>query len=172
VGLGFVVWGGLGFMGMRLKLLKSGLCLLIKTYYKYDFIVFNKRRCQDGDYSDKNIPNWPNTIVKNGFIRQLSRNPFNELYDKGLIDVPFGTWDWPIKYSTPERVFIEYLATLSMSEEVKAALLMMEAAFNFRPALVQEFLMNCKQVKAKRLFLWMAKKDNHNWYKYIDQKKI
>jgi hypothetical protein len=123
-------------------------------------------------YSDKNIPNWPNTIVKNGFIRQLSRNPFNELYDKGLIDVPFGNWDWPIKYSTPERAFIEYLATLSMSEEVKAALLMIEVAFNFRPALVQELLMNCKQIKAKRLFLWMAKKNNHKWYKYIDQKKI
>jgi hypothetical protein len=67
---------------MLIKLLKSGLCLLIKTYYKYDFIVFNKRRCQDGDYSDKNIPNWPNTIVKNGFIRQLSRNPLKDHFIK------------------------------------------------------------------------------------------
>ena len=123
-------------------------------------------------YSDNKFPNWPNSIVKNGFMRQLSRNPFPEYYDNGLIDIPFGTWDWPIKYSSPERAFIEYFSTLSSKEEIEIALLMMESAFNFRPELIQDLLMNCKQVKAKRLFLWMGKKINHNWYDYIDQKRI
>jgi len=142
------------------------------NYHGYQEFVDFKEKETILIYSDKKFPEWLNTIIKNGLITQLSHNPFNDFYTVGLIDVPFGTWDWPIKYSTPERAFIEYLVSLSTSEEIQAALLMLEAAFNFRPELVQDLLMNCKQVKAKRLFLWMAKKTNHNWYKYIDQKKI
>ena len=142
------------------------------NYHGYQQFVDFKEKETILIYSDKKFPDWPNTIIKNGLIKQLSRNPFHDFYDGGLMDVPFGTWDWPIKYSTPERAFIEFLASLSMSEEIKVGLLMMESAFSFRPELVQDLLINCNQVKAKRLFFWMAKKNNHHWYKYIDQKKI
>jgi hypothetical protein len=48
----------------------------------------------------------------------------------------------------------------------------MEGLTTIRPAAVQELLENCKSVKVKRLFLFLAEKAEHSWFKYIDTQKI
>ena len=57
----------------------------------------------------------------------MPRDPFNKS-ETGLEEVPFGTWDWPIPYSSPERAFLELTSTLTLAEEIQNAELMLEGA--------------------------------------------
>ena len=122
-------------------------------------------------YCDKNIPKWVNALdIKQEFV-DMPRNPFNTS-ETGIEQIPFGTWDWPIPYSSPERAFLELTSTMNTAEEIRSAGLMLEGAANLRPALLQKLLEECLQVKAKRLFLWLAREQNHTWYPHIDKSNI
>ena len=48
----------------------------------------------------------------------------------------------------------------------------MEGLNNLRPKQVQELLEACTSIKVKRLFLYMAEKARHDWFKYIDLEGI
>ena len=48
----------------------------------------------------------------------------------------------------------------------------LEGLSNLRPKVLQELLEKCKSIKAKRLFLFMAYKANHQWLDYVDQTRI
>jgi len=122
-------------------------------------------------YSDRALPPWLGHIDGNITYSELPRNPFRDSVI-GITEVPFGTWDWPIPFSTPERAYLEMLSTVSKVEHIQGALLMMESAAGFRPDLVQTLLKECNQVKAKRLFLWMAREQNHDWYRHINRARL
>lgn len=81
----------------------------------------------------------------------MPRNLFNTSAT-GIEEVPFGTWDWPIRYSSHERAFLELTSTVTTAEDIQQTGLMLECAANLRPALLQKLLEECRQVKAKRLF--------------------
>lgn len=118
-------------------------------------------------YSPHSLPSWVTRInIYPGFIL-MRRNPFDDS-TLGLIDVPFGTWDWPIKYSTPERAFIESASTIEAEEDIVRAVEMLEGAANLRPRVIQTLLEACSSIKGKRLFLWLARNANHSWYQHID----
>jgi hypothetical protein len=102
---------------------------------------------------------------------EMVRNPFRDL-ELGVEDVPFGTWDWPIRYASPERAFLELTSTVSSAEEIRQAQFMMEGAANLKPTLLQSLLQECRQVKTKRLLLWIAREQGHPWYRHIDPAKI
>jgi hypothetical protein len=48
----------------------------------------------------------------------------------------------------------------------------MESLSALQPELVQELLEQCRSIKAKRLFLFLADKAGHSWFKYLDISKI
>ena len=122
-------------------------------------------------YSDKSLPGWINDVQDMSGLIAMKRSPFTD-FELGIEDVPFGTWDWPVRYASPERAFLELTSTASSAEEIGRVLLMMEGAANLRPGLLQSLLSQCRQVKAKRLFLWVAREQGHSWYRHIDQAKI
>ena len=122
-------------------------------------------------YGDKPLPGWINDVQDMSRLIAMKRSPFTD-FELGTEDVPFGTWDWPVRYAVPERAFLELTSTASSEEDIGRARLMMEGAGNLRPGLLQSLLSQCRQVKAKRLFLWMAREQGHSWYKHIDQAKI
>ena len=43
---------------------------------------------------------------------------------------------------------------------------------NLSPQQVQDLLEQCTSIKVKRLFLYMAEKSNHDWFKYVETEKI
>jgi len=122
-------------------------------------------------YSSVRIPSWVDTVSNVSFT-QIHRSPFPDRLKLGLEDIPFGTWDWPIPYATSERAFIELMSTVTSEADMEQAHLMLQGAATLRPKLIQELLEKCRQVKAKRLFLWMARELAHPWYRYIDQERI
>jgi hypothetical protein len=48
----------------------------------------------------------------------------------------------------------------------------MEGLNNLPPKQVQALLEDCQSVKVKRLFLYMAEKANHSWFKQLDLSKL
>jgi len=108
--------------------------------------------------------------IEPGFVT-MKRNPLAD-DSTGVVDVPFGTWDWPIRYSTAERAFIELAGTIDTRGDILQAKEMMEGAANLRPNLLQVLLESCGNIKAKRLFLWIARTAGHSWYKHIDLSRL
>ncbi len=48
----------------------------------------------------------------------------------------------------------------------------MEMLTTLRPKLVQQLLEECSSVKVKQLFMYMAEKSGHQWFKALDISKI
>ena len=122
-------------------------------------------------YSTRSLPSWVGKVdIGPGFIK-MKRNLFPD-GSIGLINVSFGTWDWPIPYSSAERAFIELASTLETREDILQAKLMLEGAANLRPMLLQSLLEACGNIQTKRLFLWLARTIGHPWYKHINISRI
>ena len=119
-------------------------------------------------YVDRKLPGWFGTVEKEFQFKVMGRNPFKENLSLGLEEVPFGTWDWPVQFSRPERAFLEALSTVTDASGIQQIDLMFEGTVGLRPEMLQSLLEECRQVKAKRLFLWMAKRHGHPWYKHIN----
>lgn len=74
--------------------------------------------------------------------------------------------------SNPARALMECLYLTPKKQELVECYEIMEGLNNLRPKQVQELLEVCTSVKVKRLFLYMAEKARHDWFKYIDLEKI
>jgi hypothetical protein len=48
----------------------------------------------------------------------------------------------------------------------------MEGLNTLRPQQVQQLLEECKSLKVKRLFLYLAQKSGHAWFKHLNLKTI
>jgi len=121
--------------------------------------------------SNENLPLWVEKVETDQSLVTMKQNLFSES-SIGIVEDSFGLWDWPIRYSSAERAFIELSSTIKTKEDVYQAKLMLEGAVNLRPTRLQLLLENCTSVKAKRVFLWLAKEVEHAWNKYIDISKI
>jgi hypothetical protein len=74
--------------------------------------------------------------------------------------------------SNPARALMECLYLVPKKQELVECYEIMEGLNNLRPKQVQELLEKCTSIKVKRLFLYMAEKAKHDWFKYIALEKI
>ena len=77
-----------------------------------------------------------------------------------------------IYISTLERAILECLYLAPKHMDTVECYYIMEGLVGLRPDVLQELLEQCKSVKVKRLFFYMAEKANHVWLKYIDTQNI
>ena len=77
-----------------------------------------------------------------------------------------------IQISNPVRALMECLYLSPQKQELKECYEIMEGLNNLRPKQVQDLLEQCNSIKVKRLFLYMAEKSGHNWFKYINLNNI
>lgn len=84
----------------------------------------------------------------------------------------WGPWDWPLTLSTPERAILELLDEVPQRETFHQADMLMEGLRNLSPRRLQKLLADCRSVKVKRLFLWLAERHNHGWLKHLDRSAI
>ena len=77
-----------------------------------------------------------------------------------------------ILLSSPERALIEMLSLSPGCYNLKALYLIMKQLTDLNPALVQSLLEQCKSIKTKRLFLFMAEKTGHGWFDALNIFKI
>ncbi len=83
----------------------------------------------------------------------------------GLVD--YEVRNFTIKISTPARAILECLYLAPKEQSLMECYELMEGLNNLRPNSVQELLENCKSIKVKRLFLYLAEKAGHSWFNYL-----
>ena len=75
-----------------------------------------------------------------------------------------------IKVSTSERAFLEMLYTDKLT--TKEAYQVLELMTVLKPNLLTDLLAQCKSVKVKRLFMYLASQTGYSWFNKIDNHKI
>jgi len=74
--------------------------------------------------------------------------------------------------SSPERALLECLNLPNASSSLLDIYYIMESLTTLRPKLVQSLLEVCTSQKVKRLFLYMAEKAGHSWFKALKLENI
>jgi hypothetical protein len=77
-----------------------------------------------------------------------------------------------VPVSSPARAFMECLHLTPKYYNLADLYYNMEMLATLLPDQVQLLLEDCKSIKVKRLFLYMAEKAGHTWLKYLDLSKI
>jgi len=77
-----------------------------------------------------------------------------------------------VKISAPERAAMEMLYYVPSGQGFDEAARIMESLMSLRPKMVQTLLENCRQIKVKRLFLYLADKLHLPWFEDLDLGRI
>ncbi|MFB6261271.1 MAG: type IV toxin-antitoxin system AbiEi family antitoxin domain-containing protein, partial [Thiohalorhabdaceae bacterium] len=109
-------------------------------------------------YSPAKLPSWLTKLDLPYQFVEHRLKLFEQLPEDGLTILPFGHWDWPIRYATWELAFLELIAKVESRRDFDYADKLFEGASVMRPWLIQKLLAACTNVKAKRLFLWFARR--------------
>lgn len=143
---------------------KTALSLQGKAHY----LEMNATKAQLFCHSGENLPLWFKKFDW-GLMIDLTSTSFLPV-GLGLVDNEHKSFS--VKVSSPARAVMECLYSVPKSQPLLEVLEIMEGLNNLRPASVQALLEACKSVKVKRLFLYLAEKAGHDWFNYLDLKKV
>ncbi len=129
----------------------------IKTLYLFD-------TCK------RPLPRWFLSKKWGPKIHFTNSTLFTEIIETSITQISLN--GLPLKISVPERAILEMLYFVPQQQSFEEAMNIMEALTTLRPELLQSLLENCRSIKAKRLFLFMAEKHNHFWFSYLNKEKI
>jgi len=109
-----------------------------------------------------------------GMLRDFHHEPLNtEKLDRfGLREATWGSWDWKLLFSTDERAVLELLQDVPARESVYEADVLIQGLVNLRPQRLMGLLKACTSVKVKRLFLALAERHGHAWFKHLEPEKL
>ncbi len=99
---------------------------------------------------------WPETLTGNNkFVK-------THQWEEGLP---------PVIFSCPEKAIMEVLADVPESVSFEHAEQLMQGLINLSPNKLDALLTACKSIKVKRLFFWLAQRQNYPWFKRLDRIK-
>lgn len=116
------------------------------------------------------LPGWFRRYAWGVTVHYATTRMFGNKPDMGLADKAMGGWS--IRLSAPERAMMEFLYLVPGRESFAEASLLMEGLATLRPQLVQSLLEQCRSVKVRRLFMFLAERHNHPWVKRLDLSKV
>jgi hypothetical protein len=119
-------------------------------------------------YKKTNMPRWFKNHKWNELI-EYYRTTFLPA-EVGLTKYEDKTFS--ITISSLERAILEVLYLAPDKIDLMECYHIIEGLIGLRPNILQELLEKCSSVKVKRLFLYMANKVNHEWFKFIDVTNI
>ena len=114
------------------------------------------------------LPAWFLKRDWNAFLRHFTTECFSPTL--GIETVSQEGFNLPV--SSPVRAFLECLYLSPKYYNLIDLYYVMEKLSLLPPFKVQELLEDCKSIKVKRLFLYMAEKAGHNWLQMLDLSKI
>jgi len=77
-----------------------------------------------------------------------------------------------VMVSSVTRAIMECIYLAPQKQSLLECYELLEGLYNLRPQVVQQLLEKCSSVKVKRLFLYLADKANHSWFKHLQIEKI
>ncbi len=123
-------------------------------------------------YGADKLPSWLSKLEAPYCFTLHNALQFDEPVVEAVTTRPFGHWDWPLRYATPELALLEMSSAIRQSSDFEVLDTIFESATTLRPQLIMKLLESCRQVKAKRLFLWFAERQSFAWFKHLDVKAI
>jgi hypothetical protein len=138
---------------------------LMKLKLDARFVYHNGRKLFGND---------PTTRELSSLGRGLNKGAgtHNDSAHSSLTVQPWGQWDWPLTLSTPERALFELLDELPDRESFHQVDMLMEGLSNLSPRRLQKLLVDCRNVKVKRLFFFFADRHKHSWLKRLDKNVV
>ncbi len=115
-----------------------------------------------------NLPAW----FRNHEWGQKIHHCKTSILPSGLALTDYQAGAFSVKISTPERAFLECLHLAPDTVDLVECYQVIEGLTTLRPKLLQPLLEECGSVKVKRLFLYMAEKAGHEWFKRLDTAKL
>ncbi|NOX87437.1 MAG: hypothetical protein GXO77_00290 [Calditrichaeota bacterium] len=147
----------------------GGKTALTITGYAH-YLVPNVQEIYLFSESEKRLPKWFNTTDWNVKVYFKNLKLFNQTINETLIQYSYKTFG--VQISAPERAILEMLYDVPERQGFDEAMKIMEALTSLRHGLVQRLLEACTSIKVKRLFLYMAEKQNHFWFNQLNLSKI
>ena len=118
-------------------------------------------------YSKQSIPDW---MVSNCFdrsIKPFETNMFVKTYTNRV-----SVEGIELLVSSPEQAFMECLLLSPERYNYMDLFYIMEQLTSLRAEVVQSLLETIKNIRVKRMFLYMAEKAGHYWFDMLDMGKI
>lgn len=92
---------------------------------------------------------------------------------EGLTTLPTRVRDWTLTVSSPERAILEVLSLVDTTPaSFTHAAELFEGLPALRPALVQSLLEGCASIKVKRLFLFLATRQDAPWGRKLKTERV
>ncbi len=137
-------------------------------------------------YGNDQIPTWVNTILPDV---SFERHPISELAgaknnqshapldgDQRLyaftVQRSGGETDGSLILSSPERALLEVLTDVPDKISFEHADQLMQGMTTLSPRTLQKLLELCNNVKVRRLFFWLAERQNYPWLAKINRSTI
>ncbi len=80
--------------------------------------------------------------------------------------------DVPVNIANPESAMLELLMSIPKTVSFDHANEIMQGMTSLSPKKLNELLLQCKSIKVKRLFLWLAENQNYAWFRKLDVKNL
>lgn len=114
--------------------------------------------------ADKRLPKW---MASHKWDRVLHESS-TKIFDGRTGVTKMEQDDLTLRVSSPELAIMECLHLVPETYNLMDVYYLMESLTTLRASLVSQLLEQCSSVKVKRLFLYMAEKANHAWFKRLD----
>jgi hypothetical protein len=130
------------------------------------FIPLNQAKLFVFTSHRRHLPNW--------FLNYTKSNNLDSAYLQyrslpPLLGVTsYDCGEFAIEISSRERAALEVVELLGQFHDFEGCRLLFENLSTLRPKLVQELLEGCTSIKAKRIFLFLAKNLGHKWFSDLD----
>ena len=120
------------------------------------------------------LPSWVEAIkLQQAFVLHGQHLFDPARNEKGLTAQGTHVRDWTLTVAMPERAIME---VLSLVDETPASFThaaeLFEGLSVLRPSLVQQLLEGCTSIKVKRLFLFLAKRQDYPWTRKLETSRI
>jgi hypothetical protein len=89
-----------------------------------------------------------------------------------LVGQLWGQWGWQLILSSPERAVLELLDELPDRESFHRVDKLFEGLANLSPRRLEKLLLDCRNVKVKRLFFFFADRHQHAWLRRLNKGAI
>jgi len=116
------------------------------------------------------LPAWFQQYGWSVELRYITTRLFGNAMDAGLTQKDLGSY--AVTISTPERAILEVMYGIPRDASFEEGALLMEGLTTLRPRMLQVLLEQCRSVKVKRLFMYLAEDCNHAWVKKLDVSKV
>lgn len=148
------------------KTCRVGAHSALELYGNFHYVPMGHQRIYlfDTKYSK---PNWIKANIFVDTFSYFTTETFSLIKSKKV-----SVGEYEVLASCPELAFLECLFLCPTYYDLLDVYYIMETLDTLNPNTLQELLSKTKNLKVKRLFLYMAEKANHYWYNMLDLRNI